>query len=200
MFFKIVWKGKDLKDKQFVAIMLAGIMGYFTISLFSFPLERVNHQIYLVLMMAGIISIYYQSFPLPIADKKRPLFNMNILSIFMAGLVIIYSIILFRSDIYAQKLKIAKEKKQWQKVIQYADKAHTLFTSMDSFSTSFHLNKGTALWMQGKTKEAHQEFLIAHNYFPTSISILNNLGAVSAKNGNYEQAISYFQKSLENIS
>ena len=46
--------------KNFISLLVKSvIISSLIVALFTFPLERVNHQIYISLIMTGIISIYY---------------------------------------------------------------------------------------------------------------------------------------------
>lgn len=49
---KILQKEKEKERLLITMLLTSGISGYLVVALFTFPLERVNHQIFLILMMA----------------------------------------------------------------------------------------------------------------------------------------------------
>jgi tetratricopeptide (TPR) repeat protein len=148
-------------------------------------------------MMAAIISIYYKthqsSGKIPISVLRKVFFVVFVLIL----LSTVYSSVLLKSEIYSQKIFVESNKKHWKKIINYADEAFSRFTTLDSFSLPYHLYKGIGYTRLKKPQKAFESFEIAHKYFPTQISILNNLGSISSMLGKHDTAIFYFKKSLE---
>ena len=189
---------EQLKENRlFVILMLSGIGSYLTFALFSFPYERSNHQIYLLLMMAGIISIYCKAHQTSGSISISALRKVFIIVFIFIMFSITYSSVLLKSEIYSQKIFVESKKKHWKKIIKYADEAFSRFTTLDSFSLPYHLYKGIGYTRLKKPQKAFESFEIAHKYFPTQISILNNLGSISSMLGKHEKSIFYFKKSLD---
>ncbi len=193
---KIIFKETDRKKLIFTSLMISGIGGYLLLAFVTFPLERINHQIYIMIMMAVIISIYYKD---TATTKQTKVSTSNLIYSFiilMSVVVIYYSGILIRSEVYAKKIYDAKSRNNWRLMILYADKAFTKFTTVDPFSSPLHLYKGVANMQLGNGNQALKDFQTAIGYFPTHISTLNNLGIISSEMNDSKKSISYFKQSL----
>ncbi|MCD4695498.1 MAG: O-antigen ligase family protein, partial [Bacteroidales bacterium] len=70
--FKILIHSGDKTEKLKVLLMFSGISGYMAIAFFSFPQERINHQVYLMVIFAIVISSYYKTFPDKIRKYAKP--------------------------------------------------------------------------------------------------------------------------------
>jgi tetratricopeptide (TPR) repeat protein len=200
--FKIILSETD-RDKLFLtSLLIAGIGGYFIISMVTFPLERINHQIYLAIMMSGIISQYYLK-PDNIKESSDHNKSSKIYFLVLIGVIVLsvasiyYSITLIRSEVNVQKLIAAKRAENWKSVIFYANNAITPVTTVDAYSMPIHLHRGVANVKLNNRKQAFKDFQIALGYFPTQISVLNNLAIVSAEMNNLDNSILYFNKALE---
>jgi len=193
---KVVLRESDKDVFILAALIISGIGGYFVIAMFTFPLERINHQIYLTIMISVIISIYCKGSNIFANSNKLYkglLGGMIVLSI---GSVY-YSGIMIKSEINGQKLVAAKKSGEWKKVIKYADKAISPIITIDSYSMPIHLHRGVANVKLNHREEAFEDFKIALNNFPTQIAVLNNLAIVSAEMNNLDNAIMYFKQALE---
>lgn len=195
--FKILFKETD-KDKLLItALLLSGIGSYLVIALFTFPMERINPQIYVIIMMAGVISVYFKS-----KDISKPLEGKFYVSIQLTALVIslvsiYYANILINSEITTNKIHEAINAKKQRKVIEYSDKAFTKFTTVSFNAMPFHIYKGIANMRMKKYKQADKDLQTALGYFPNHIAVLSNLAIVSAERNNSKKAISYLEQSLE---
>ena len=194
--FKIIFNEEDKDKIVLISLLISGLGGYLVVSFFTFPLERINHQIYIALFMAVIVSMYSTM------QDKRPsaaVFNMklNAIVVIIASTAIFYSIVLIRSEVYTFKLMSARSSGKWEKVKLYAEKAFTPITTVDATSMPIYLHRGVANVKLNKRNEAVEDFKIALEYFPTQIATLNNLAIVSAEMNNYPDAILYFNKALE---
>jgi O-antigen ligase len=57
---RILLKHPEQDKKVMALLLMGGVVSYMAIAFFSFPLERINHQVYLALMASGIIAIDYR--------------------------------------------------------------------------------------------------------------------------------------------
>ena len=195
--FKILFNKTDKDKLIFTVLMISGIGGYFIIAFFTFPLERINQQVYIMLMMAGIISVYYKKPAKPKQKKSKFYIRFYIVATVISVASIYYSGVLLRSEVYMQKLFEAKKTNNWKMMLVYADKAFTKLSTIDSFSMPIHLYKGVSNMKLRNGKHAYEDFQIALRYFPTQITILNNLASLSSLMGDNKKAVSYFNQSLE---
>ncbi len=194
---KILIHEKEKGTILFTSLLVSVIAGYMIIAFFTFPLERINHQVFLTLIMAVIISLYHNVNPTHRDSGMKYYPQLQKAVIILIIPAVLYSAIFLRSEFYSYKLFNAKRSKNWKMAVVFADKASTRFTTMDAFSVPFLLSKGSANYHLGKKDQAQRDFSAAFKYFPTSISISNNLGAVAGALGDNTQAIIHFRHSLE---
>ncbi len=195
-YFKILFTEIDKEKLLFATLMISGIGSYLIIAFFTFPLERINQQIYITLMMAGIIGIYYEIPAKKSLKKDKYLFSYYALAIIVFAISIYFAGIMVRSEVFVKKAYEAKEVNDWKKAIEYADEAITPFTTVDAFSIPIHLFKGMANVQLKNNNQAYKDLQTALGYFPTQVFILNNLASMSAMMGDNEKAISYIKQSL----
>ena len=189
----------DKENKLFMKLMLAGISGYFTIAFFTFPYERINHQIYLALIMGGVISIYYKS----MVDSKAKPTSLTIIKLSVPLVLLLFSVfyasVFFKSEIYINKyMDESKSKKpNWNKLSEYSDKAFSPFKTLDSKQIPIHIYKGVSKMKLGKKQASLNDFQTAYKYHPNSPAVINNLGYAYSQIGDYKEAISLFKKALQ---
>jgi len=58
---RVIQNGQKHADKILAVLLFGGLISYLGISFFSFPLERINHQVYLGLYAAAILSLYMKT-------------------------------------------------------------------------------------------------------------------------------------------
>ncbi len=195
--FKILMSNIDKNKKLITLLLISGIVAYLIISMFTFPMERINHQIYLMFMMAGIVSIYYESNEKVKNGNSKYYFNINVLILVISVLAIFYANTLIRSEVYVKKVLHAMNAKDQKLVIVNADKAFSIFTTIDFQAMPIHIYKGIANLRMGKYKQSREDLLTALDYFPTQIAVLSNLAIVSAELNDSKKAISYLEQSLD---
>jgi len=194
---KMLSKAEDKNTKYFAGFMLFGLIGYMIISLFSFPRERVVHNIFLILIIACIVSIYHSEFP----PKSRPdspkIGVLSMMALFFLAIGACIGFERLQSEIHTRKALSAYEQENWQTVISEIDASNTSFYQLDPTSTPLYWYRGMANYSMGRFELALGDFSKAYQAHPFHLHVLNNLGTNYAKLGNYRQAIDYYQKALD---
>lgn len=196
---KTLFSQTSNENKIFTRLMLAGVSGYFVIAFFTFPYERINHQIYLTLIMGGIVSIYYKSV---VVSKTQPT-SLTIIKLLvplvLLGFSVFYASVFFKSEIYINKYTEERKNKRpdWNKLSEYSDKAFSPFTTLDSKQIPIHIYKGVSKMKLGEKQASLSDFKTAYKYHPNSPAVINNLGYAYSQVGEYKKAISLFKKALQ---
>lgn len=195
--FKILLKEEEKDNRLIGLFLISGIVGYLVIALFTFPLERINHQIYLMIMMAVLISIYYKKQKQTVSKKSRLFLWISLLTLVFSIFSVYYAGTLFKSEKNVKKILEASNRNNQQKVIKYADEAFSIFTTVSYNAMPIPIYKGLAYMSLQKNKQAYQEFQTALKYFPTHIAVLSNLAIVSSSMNDNKKALSYLRQSLD---
>lgn len=194
---RILLDSKDPDKKLFSILMLFGIIGYMVISFFSFPKERIAHNVYLILIMASVLSIYHKSFPMKerVSHPRVSLFHIPLMALLL--ICIIFGCGRLRSEFHTKSALDAQKNKNWGLVISEINQADSLFYNMDPMSTPLPWYKGVANFSLGNIEEAFDDFKRAYEIHPNHIHVLNNLGTCYAVLGDHERAAEYYQKVLD---
>lgn len=205
--FAIAYLFRALRQTQhashavFLLFLLFGLTGYLLISFFTFPYERINHQIFVLLLVAYVIIIYHQNSKVKLAEKPplKPVYEKGFLFFAIVVLVLglIYGSTALTMEKYSKKAILAKNQQAWPSVVRYIDKAYTPYTKLDATSAPLHWFSGLAYYKMGQTKEALADFKSAYSAQPHNPYVLTYLGALSGIEGNDTLAINYLERALE---
>ena len=192
--FKILFSEKDKNWLLLTILMLSGIIGYMFASFFTFPLERINHQIYLALMMSIIIADYIKPITTTINLKRYRIINFAIL---LAALFsVYYSYKYVKSEFYVKKVHKAMQVGNQKKVIRYCDEAYSIFTQIDLNNVPIKMYRGMAVMKLKDFQQGYSDFKSAYNSFPNQVSVLNNLAITASQLHYNKEAIIYFNRAL----
>ena len=192
----VLIKGTTDKTRWNYIYLLAGLSGYIVISFFDFPMERIEHQIILMLFFAIITAGYYSQ------KKMQPESEMgkNVLK-YLVITISIYSIIVtsfrFKGEMETVKMYVAKANGQWEETLHHANKAENYFYKVDLTSIPLAWYQGLASFNLNEKAESVTLFEKAYQIAPYQIQVLNNLAGSYNFQGDRQKAIKYYQKALE---
>ncbi len=194
---KIFFKSNDDERQALAMAMLFGIIGYMVISFFSFPKERIVHNILLALIMTCIVSTYHQSFPREKAGDGSKIIYVRLPVLLLLIVCIVTGYVRLVSETHARQALIAQRAGNWQRLRAEIDKAASTFYQIDPTGVPLSWYRGIANYSTGRFQEAHGDFKYAYKIHPNHIHVLNNLGTSYAKLGDYESSIEYYKKALD---
>lgn len=184
---------KDSDKKLKIWTLLCGLIGYIVIANFSFPKERIEHQIWFALLLAVLayyLSDYFRSKP----KLSLARIDNRILILFLAaGLCFNLVIGYYRyqgervmRQIYTSSLSPSQKQ-------QLIPQGQSYFYNSDAvgFPLSWHL--GLAANQLSQPQEALEHFIAAYTLNPNNFRIANDLAAAYSTVGNREKAIQYFE-------
>ncbi len=181
-----------------VSLILSGILAYSVISFFSFPRERIIHQVLLYSSFAIIFSFYFQQ---KRVGKVKPLRGMKLL---MAVMFIFSAFAAYvgyqRSlgEIRTTKMASARVSSQFTTMLAEAEEVGDYhFYNMDPTSLPTTFYSGLALINLKDYERAKTELAKAYTIHPHNIHVVNNLASVYQLSGDLPTAINYYQKALE---
>lgn len=194
--FKIIIQHSDANHKLLSIFMFFGIVGYMVISFFSFPKERIFHSIFLMLIMAIIVSIYHQSSGHK-ENVPRPLmFALIIPSLCLLLFAITVGYIRLNAEIHTKRAFTARTNQNWPAVISEIDKGYSVFATLDPMSTPLKWYRGEANFLLNNVSQALEDYKKAYNAHPYHIHVLNNFATCYELQGNHNEATKYYRKAL----
>lgn len=194
---RIFFKSNDDERQALAMAMLFGIIGYMVISFFSFPKDRIVHNILLALIMTCIVSTYHQSFPREKAGDGSKITYVRLPVLLLLIVCIVTGYVRLASETHARQALIAQREGNWQRLRAKIDDAASTFYQIDPTGVPLSWYRGIANYSTGRFQEAHDNFKYAYKIHPNHIHVLNNLGTSYAKLGDYENSIKYFKKALD---
>ncbi|MCF8364573.1 MAG: O-antigen ligase family protein [Bacteroidales bacterium] len=193
-FIKIVHSHLAIGKKVLALLLVTGMTGYLAVSFFTFPLERMNHQIYLAVILAAITALYHEAY-----GNKAKVANVRLLSGF-AILLMTFSVVYALSDLkmetMVKKARNLHKTAKWEELNKLAAQIPVTFKTTDTEAMPIAWYSGLSYASLGKIPEANQAYLEAFRQNPSRTSVLNNLGRTYFQLEDYENAKIYFEKAL----
>ena len=194
---RIIFKSEERDSRVFSMLILFGILGYMVLAFFTFPKERIFHNILLMLITACVFSLYNQTFPVHKKVTGSQITALNIPLLMLLTSCVIFGSARLHSEIHTRSALSARKAKKWKQVIAEIDKADSWFYNMDPVSTPLSWYRGMAHFSLGHISLAFEDFKKAHKIHPNHTHVLNNLGTCYALLKNYERAAEYYQRVLD---
>jgi len=179
---------------------MAGMAAYLVDSFLSFPLDRVNHQVLLALLLAMLVTEDRDSDNEKSKVTSRLERGGFLLSALIVGLLIAVgltiSIASLRQEWMVAQARDAMHRMDWQTMQARARAATTPLRTLDNYSVPVSFLEGFA-WMKiGYDDEAIACFRQARRENPDKFYILNNLGILLNDQGDYDEAMALFIQAI----
>jgi len=192
--FKIFLSGTKTEYKVFSLCMLAGLLSYLSDSTFSFPLERIEIQVYLAIILASTVVIYNTFNSQKGFKINKFLFIIPV--IILLSISIAYSYSALNLEFKVKRARIAHLRSDWKGLLTEAKSINTFFRDLDAEAMPVEWYYGLAYASLNDNEKSKEHYLKAFKANPTKISILNNLGQIYFKEGQYNEAKEWFNKAL----
>ncbi len=196
---KLIGKSTDSKELMFYWLMFYLIIGYLIFSFFSFPKERVEHNLFLGIIFGFIIHRYNQLNSNLQNISNKNLFYKGILLflIIILGFSTVFAFNRFISEVHLKKAFEARSKSDWNFVIKEIEKSESFAYQIDPFSTPLKWYSGEANFILGYSDKAFSDFFESFKLNPYHIHVINNLATCYEIKGNHNLAIDYYKKAIK---
>lgn len=178
-------------------ILFSGFIGFFVISFFSFPKERVEHNILFAVLLS--IAVYtIKNSNLNISEKKIRIPKFLFFTLIPTYIFIIYiNLLQIKGEYFTKKIYVAKNKGDNKAVISSCVNALSLFYKLDPTSIPINWYKGNANSNLGNISEAMTSFKIAQKQHPNNIYVLNDLGSIHFIENNIDSAMFFYKRAVK---
>lgn len=176
------------------SVLLAALTGYCVLQFFSFPRERVEHQMLLALVLAALATPGAW-FVQGIRGLPSIPFLFRFLML-ITGLNIIIGWMRMDGEIHNVRMLEAQSKKQYQKVIEEADAAQNAMYAYDDVVLPLAYHMGTANYRLKRYPEAVAAFEKALPLAPWNFSLLNDYASALSASGKTRESIAWYLKAL----
>ncbi len=189
-----VFRSARKEDAWMSVAALAGLVAYMSDSMFSFPLDRVNHQAALAVILA-ILAVSKNGAVQRSGDGgmlPRRLFVIVALGILALGIPVTW--VSLNQERHVHLAREAMERGHWNTMQKHARMARTLLRTLDSYAVPVSFLEGFALMKKGQRDDAIRLFELADMENANRYYILNNLALLYAQRGEVVKSRAIFMK------
>jgi tetratricopeptide (TPR) repeat protein len=173
---------------------LAALAAYVVDSFFSFPLDRVNHQAALGVILAAL-AIRPADHPPGVISRRNfriPIFAA--LAFGLLGIGITIASVSLKQEHHVALAREAMSRGHWNTMQKQAQLARTSLRTLDTYAVPVSFLEGFALMKKGSIDEALPLFELADRENPSRFYILNNLAVMYLARGMDQKAGELFQR------
>lgn len=190
-------KNVPAANKIFALCMAGGLAAYLADSFFSFPYERLEIQVLLMIMLAGLVVMIHPLKPKPSTVISRRTGLLLSMVIFSMGLVYSYNATTMETS--AKKALTALSTENWEEALHWSHEASTRVRSLENNGYPVEYFQGLAYSGMGRNREAAAAFRTAKEQSPKNVWILDRLGVTLFRLGDLNQAETLFLEVLDII-
>lgn len=195
MIWQIIARSERFEHRMMALLSAAGLVGFLTISFFSFPYDRVDHMVALGVLAAGIVAMHHRVRPAP-SLQFRPAYLLAPVALLMA-FSLYYGVLGARQERHLAATNRAEARKQYDVMIAEALQSRNPLRFIDP--NSRHLGEYVALAYdrKGQPAEALAAIEGALAVFPGSMSLQGLKGHYLSQLGRHAEALEYFEQARE---
>jgi O-antigen ligase len=194
---KVIRKPVNEDRRILNILMLSGLAAFATDAMFSFPNERMEHSLYL-LLMGGIILGSYCNLSDPAKEKKQSLLKPLLLAMLVVTAFNLFLGIKKNNfEVHMNRAHAFDKLGQYRNVIDEVEKGKSSWVTIDQIGKPLELYSCLA-WKELKDyNKALQEAALATKYNPNSALVYNNTGTIYTDMKEYDKAIEAYRKALK---
>ncbi len=192
---KTILNNKDRLLTSQMLVILSITLSFIIFSLFSFPKERISHNILLFVSW----GLFLNRMNSRSDQRTEKAINSNYafyFPIFILIIILIIGINRINGEIHTKRAIIAKKNAEFQKCIQEIDNAESFFYKMDETSTPLNWYSGLSYFKLTNYRKAADQFEIALHINPYHIYTLNDYASSLYKLGQNDMAIEFYNKAI----
>ena len=191
---RLIFQSRSREESWIATAALAGLVGYLVDSFFSFPLERVNHQTALAVILAALATAPANQKVMGFSRGgwKIPIFAAS--AFVILGIGIIITSVSLKQEYQVALARQAMSQGHWNTMQKHAQMARTPLRTLDTYAVPVSFLEGFAFMKQGRVDAAISLFKLADRENPDRFYILNNLAIMYAVRGEKHKADELFQR------
>ncbi|MCG9880709.1 MAG: O-antigen ligase family protein [Bacteroidia bacterium] len=181
----------DAKGKLILSGFLIIGMAYIMVALVDFPLERNEHQFLWAIICCILVG----------SDRENRSVFKGKTFLLIPGILLVFSLYFglnrLKQEAHSKKVIMAHSAQNWGLLLSEAKKINPAFLSIDNFSIPIKWYEGLAYFSLNEWAKAKECFLKAYDVNPYQVHVINNVASIYEKEGNHDEALSYYDKLLD---
>jgi O-antigen ligase len=193
---KVLTKATSKEVSIVIILMLGGLAAFATDSMFSFPIERIEHVLYLTTMMGIVLGIYLK-------EKLQSIELINGNKALLILIILIGSFNLFLGykkynfERYAKLAIDERTEGYYLDVIREVEAGKSKFVTLDPKGEPLEMHSAVAYYNLKDYKKAIREITVAKRYNPNSARIYTINGVIYAAMKEYDSAVNCYNNALK---
>jgi tetratricopeptide (TPR) repeat protein len=171
------------------------LISFLIISNFSFPRERISHNIILFSSIGLFLNLNSRISKV----RKYKYFKTKgtkHISLVLLAIILVLGAMRFHGEVHTKKATIARKKGDYKTCIMEIEKAQSLIYQIDETSTPLSWQTGLSYFHMGDYDKAHEYFKEAMEINPYHIYVLNDYAGCLSRLQKYYEAIELYLKAL----
>lgn len=186
---------KTTDQKVLSILMLCGLLGFAVDSTFSFPTQRMEHTVYLLLFAGIVISQYIKNQQVANEGNTNRKWAFALLLPFAIGITIL-GFYRFAFEKHFVLARANYNNKDFDNCIKEVELGKNSLVSVAPNGVPIEMYYGLALKEQKKYTEALQKFDESLKMNPKSMALYVNKGTIYTELKQYDTAISFYNKAF----
>lgn len=170
------------------------ITGYFIISFFDFPKERIEHLIWINIILATAYFYIRQIIPLKSFYCLQVNQRLRVIPLALLLFITCVGILRYKGEFFTRRMYDQKKVNNYTAVIKEGKKACSFAYSLDPTSLPIYWFTGNAYAALSDYQTAHYDFLKAYKLNPYNRNVLNDLGSSYAFLNETAQARKFYEE------
>lgn len=195
--FRVLIQKEPVNNKLPVILMMAGLSAVAVDAFFSFPIDRIEHNLYIMLMGGFILGAYTRQW---LKEKLLPEKTARPVLVFVF-MLIAFNIFLgaknYNFEVRWKHTNVYNTEGRYLETIEEAAKGKNSFAVMDVSGAPLELFTAHAYKQTRDYQSALQEIKKASAYHPNNARIYSEWGTIYTDLQKYDSAIIYYHKALQ---
>ncbi len=186
-------RNNDIQKKNEALLLLGVLAGYVVIANFDFPRERIEHQVYMSLILALSVFFYGDKFYFKNLNSKN---SLKIVRYILAAILlfgIYFSYNWYEAAKEQKKIILATNNQNWNQMIEAGKRGDGFWTPIDAASNAFSFHAGMGYYYQEKFAKALPLLKRAAELNPHHFQTQNNYANALTMLKRYKEAIPVYQ-------
>lgn len=194
--WRVIVKAVERHHAVLAIILASGVLGYLVVGVFSFPSERIDHQINLAIFCAGILALYYETAKSS-AGLKIPAAAIAIPVAFLLMFATYYAYSCVQQEKHLRAVNNALALEQWDTIIKESELSRNPMRTIDNISNPPDSYIAFACYKLKRFDEGLAAIEKAMEAFPNNPKLIQYKALFLFEKGRFEESQELIQQVLK---
>jgi O-antigen ligase len=192
--FKALKQLQSTAQQVLIILMLAGLVAFAIDSCFSFPNERIEHTLYILIMAGTILGSYARKLPVKELQEKVLQKGLGITALVIIAINLVIGFAKQSFEKHAAYAEAYNKVSRFQETIAEVEAGKSSLVTLNPNGHPLELYSAEAYRQLKQYDKALEEIRMAMVYHPYSARIKNTLGTIYTNMQQYEKAIPVYEQ------